>query len=216
MDQMKFYLHMCWQETLQKVRAPNQDFTRRLFEEIYRKYWEPGRHYHTVEHLYWCFSMLDYMVAKLPGIGSVELALWYHDFVYDPHSNDNEERSAEIAVDRIHNGLELPLDFALQVGQLILATKHVGEPKTREAMVLLDVDLSILGAQEGVFDKYEDDVRQEYAWVPEAAYRAHRSEILQRFLDRPYIYSTTEFRASAYEIRARANLNRSIRQLRTA
>jgi predicted metal-dependent HD superfamily phosphohydrolase len=216
MDSDKRYLYFCWLNTLKKGVGFNRDLDRKMFEEIYRKYWEPPRHYHTSEHLHYCFSMLDYMVPNLPDSGQLEFALWYHDFVYDPHSDDNEERSAEVAVDRLTHGLGLSMPYALQVGQLILATKHTEEPQTREAQILLDVDLAILGAPREAFDLYEHRISREYAWVPEAAYRARRAAILQSFLDRPRIYSTPEFKDSAYGIRAPVNLRHALAQLKAA
>lgn len=215
-DSDKRYLYFCWIDTLKKGAGSNRDLDRQVFEEIYRKYWEPHRFYHTVGHLHYCFSMLDYMIPNPPKSGLVEFSLWYHDFVYDPHSDDNEERSAEVAVDRLTHVLELPMPYALQVGQLILATKHTEEPQTREAQILLDVDLSILGAPREVFDLYELRINREYSWVPEAAYRARRSAVLQGFLDRPRIYSTPEFQSSAYGIRAPENLRSALARLKAA
>jgi predicted metal-dependent HD superfamily phosphohydrolase len=93
-----------------------------------------------------------------------------------------------------------------------LATKHNAEPTSRDAALLVDVDLAILGAAPERFDEYERQVREEYSWVPGFLFRRKRREILEGFLARPHVYSTDHFLA-CYEAAARANLVRSIERL---
>jgi predicted metal-dependent HD superfamily phosphohydrolase len=69
------------------------------------------------------------------------------------------------------------------------------------------------------FDEYERQVRGEYQYVPIEIFRSRRAEILEGFLrrdgkERP-IYRTGPYEHT-HEKRARANLERSIRQLREA
>jgi predicted metal-dependent HD superfamily phosphohydrolase len=98
------------------------------------------------------------------------------------------------------------------VRHLILATRHDGSPPAGDAALLVDVDLAILGSPAERFDEYEQQVRQEYSWVPGFVFKRKRAEILEGFLRRPALYHTEHFR-SRYEAVARANLTRSIRQL---
>jgi predicted metal-dependent HD superfamily phosphohydrolase len=74
----------------------------------------------------------------------VELAIWFHDAIYDTHSQENEERSAELASRRI---LEAGggADLVKSVVGLILATKAHDAALIQDAALLIDVDLSILG-----------------------------------------------------------------------
>ena len=81
-----------------------------------------------------------------------------------------------------------------------------------QARTVVDIDLSILGAAEADFDRYEQQIRAEYAWVSDRPFRERRGAILRRFLERPAIYLTPEFRH--LEPRARANLARSLSRLR--
>ena len=74
-----------------------------------------------------------------------------------------------------------------------------------EDLVLLDADLAILGASEDRYARYARDIRAEYAWVPDADYRAGRSRVLQHFLALPRIYFT-DVMFEEGEQRARANL----------
>jgi predicted metal-dependent HD superfamily phosphohydrolase len=99
-----------------------------------------------------------------------------------------------------------------RVYALVMATRHDAAPSKSDAKLVVDVDLSILGAEELRFDEYERQVREEYAWVPEAVFRRERRRILEGFLRRPRIYLTEYFHATR-EARARFNLERSIKAL---
>ena len=75
----------------------------------------------------------------------------------------------------------------------------------------MDADLAILGGTGAEFDRYERQVRQEYAFRSEAEWREGRARVLRGFLDRPRIYLTREF--LRFEGPARANLERSLGQI---
>lgn len=96
------------------------------------------------------------------------------------------------------------------VRDLVLVTRHSGSPVSVDEQVLVDIDLSILGADTPRFDEYERQIRAEYSYVPGFLFRRKRKQILQSFLDRPVIYSTAVLRYRL-EARARENLGRAIR-----
>src|SRR5262249_7257239 len=58
---------------------------------------EPGRPYHDVRHREDCLTQAQALPLKPRMRDLVEVALWFHDAVYDPRSADNEERSARWA-----------------------------------------------------------------------------------------------------------------------
>jgi predicted metal-dependent HD superfamily phosphohydrolase len=183
----------------------------RLFAEVMRRYAEPHRRYHTTQHLDECFVRLDEARDQADRPSEVELALWFHDAVYEVRGSDNEEQSAKwaqsvVAAARLQNVV------GERVRDLILATKHDALPTTSDAALLVDVDLSILGAPAERFDEYERQVREEFSWVPGFIFKRKRREILEGFLQRPHLYTTEHFR-SRHEATARANLARSIQQL---
>ena len=189
------------------VESPDE----RLFAEVMASYSEPHRYYHTTQHLDECFGRLDEARSVADHLHEVELALWFHDAVYEARLQDNEERSASWAVSAAtKTGLSSAV--CARVRELILTTKHNAAPATQDAAVLVDVDLAILGAPVERFDEYERQVREEYAWVPEFLFRRKRREILESLLSRPHLYTTDHFRAML-ETAARENLARSIRQL---
>jgi predicted metal-dependent HD superfamily phosphohydrolase len=176
---------------------------RSLYDALVARYSEPQRRYHTLQHLEECFAAYD-EIADLAGHpADVELALWFHDAIYDTRRSDNEERSADWAQSATGSS---------RVHALIMVTRHAAAPQTVDEKVLVDADLWILGAPEKRFDEYEQQVREEYGWVPGPIYRRKRREILQDFLDRTTIYGTTRF-IQRHEPQARANLARSLARL---
>jgi predicted metal-dependent HD superfamily phosphohydrolase len=151
-------------------------------------------------------------LARTPD--AVEFAIWLHDAVYDPQATDNEAKSALWAMEILTES-GCSEQTATLVRDLILATRHDGEPDFPDARLLVDVDLAILGQSIKAFDRYEKEIRAEYAWVPEPAYIAARCKILERFLGRPRIYFTDRFE-SLYATQARLNLARALAQLQTS
>jgi predicted metal-dependent HD superfamily phosphohydrolase len=174
------------------------------FADLAARYCEPGRHYHTLDHI---AAVLDALDAPSPAL---PLAAWYHDVIYDTRAADNEERSAELARAALP-ALGVPPDVVEEAARLILLTKtHRASEGDTAGWQLLDADLAVLGAEPAAYDRYASAIRQEYAWVPEGDYRAGRSRVLEGFLARPRLY---HLRTDA-EGPARRNLQREIAQLR--
>ena len=180
-------------------------------EALLARYREPARAYHTTRHLEECFAQFDLARGLAAEPGEVQLALWFHDAVYDTRSAENEERSAAWA-DRVLAGVGAPDQVRRRVRGLILATRHAAEPETDDARLVVDIDLSILGAPPPRFGEYEAQVRREYGWVPEPVFRQARAKILRAFLARPFVYATGFFR-NRLEASARANLEASLARL---
>ena len=181
-----------------------------LFQELAARYSEPHRAYHTLAHVSHCLDEFEAVRTQARDPAAVELALWMHDAVYDPRAKDNEEKSAGLAIVILrHAGL--PEALGSTVADMIRASTHRAVPDDSDTRLFADIDLSILGQPAPVFDEYERQVRREYAWVPEALFRAGRGAIVRSFLERPAIYGTDCFRAK-YEEAARANLTRSLLQ----
>ena len=183
-----------------------------VYADLLARYAEPHRAYHTAEHIARCLRDLDRArdVATYPD--EVEWALWFHDAVYDPRATDNEARSAELAR-QVALASDVRRASAKRVYHLILATRHAAPPTDVDQQVLVDVDLASVARPRDEFDEVGQRVREEYAFVPEAEFRATRAALFERLLSRPHIYATAFFRAR-YEQRARANLTRARAHLR--
>lgn len=197
--------HPRWQELANDERA---------YEKLLIMYNEPHRHYHNFAHIANAmkeFKLYQESEKQLKNPIAVEFAIWFHDAIYDPKSDNNEEKSA-LLVQQMALMLESSKEFAEYVGDLVLATKHSSIPENTDAQALVDIDLSILGKTEKEFDEYEAEIREEYSWVPEENFKSRRKSILEGFLKRQTIYSTNFFR-DRYEAQARNNLKRSISRL---
>jgi len=200
-----------WVETWRELGVDDSPALRRLYGDVLDRYSEPHRHYHTSQHLAECFAKVQEIIALAEHPAEVNVGLWFHDAIYDTQRHDNEERSADWARSAAR-GLGASADSAERIHDLIMFTRHAAEPVGIDAQVLVDADLSILGAQPARFQEYEAQVRREYAWVPEAMFRSTRARILREFLDRPHLYCTAHFR-ERYEAQARGNLRDSLRHL---
>ena len=175
------------------------------FDDLVARYQEPHRYYHNLEHI----GEVLKVIAKLSDLandpGSLFLAAWYHDAIYDPRAKDNEARSAELAVAHL-TPLGLARELLDKITALILATSHMQSTSTEtDICILLDADLAILGAEEKRYRRYAEDIRREYAWVDAEAYRVGRSAVLEGFLKRERIYRTDRMFAEGEEA-ARYNL----------
>ncbi|MDX1631368.1 MAG: N-methyl-D-aspartate receptor NMDAR2C subunit [Thermoanaerobaculia bacterium] len=178
-----------------------------LLHALLLRYTESHRHYHDRRHLVDCLqkSATCREIQRRPT--EVDLALCYHDAIYDPGRGDNEERSAALAA-----GVLEPLLSRKRVERIrasILDTRHEGEPAAADGAVVVDVDLSILGADPERYEDYRRAIREEYSWVPESSYRRRRSRLLRSFLDRSRIFATPLFQ-ERLESRARENLAREL------
>lgn len=178
-------------------------------------YAEKARAYHSARHIVACLTLAREApfraAASFPH--EVDAALWFHDVVYDTHAPDNEERSAALAASSLE-AAGVDADVIARVVAHVLSTKH-HRAESSDGALVIDIDLSILGADEETFARFEDEIRREYAWVEAAVYATGRAQVLRRFLARPQIYQTAEA-CRRFEARARTNLARAVAHLEGA
>ena len=181
-----------------------------IFDELSAAYGSEGRHYHDRSHVSECLGHFDQhrQLARQPD--EIELAIWFHDAIYDSTKPDNEERSA-IWAEEYLSGQAVETNAVSRISEIIRATK-THNSTSHDCALMLDIDLGILGTDEAVFERYDQAIRLEYHWVPEERYFAGRVAVLKGFLERPRIYETDHF-YTKYEQRARTNLRRKIREL---
>jgi predicted metal-dependent HD superfamily phosphohydrolase len=185
-----------------------------MLEELVGAYLQPARQYHTLDHIAALLRQLEEHKDGVIDHDAVALAILFHDVVYDPRRQDNEQRSAALARQRLTT-----LGFATalidKVAAYIEATQHGHkvEIKDPDLALLLDLDLSTLAAAPDAYRAYASAIRREYAHVPDAFYRGGRRQILEGFLARQRIYHTERL-FTLWEARARANMSEEIAGLR--
>ncbi len=179
------------------------------FEEVRAHYAGPGRFYHKLDHVQSVLQTVESLGSYTRNQNAVKLAAWLHDVIYDSRASDNEECSADFA-ERWCEKLSIP--EGRLVAALIRKTKTHDADEDADAQVLIDADLAILGASESAYRVYAEQIRQEYAWVPEPEYRMGRRQILERFLTKPRIYHFL----SHLEAAARRNVAAEIAHLAVA
>ncbi len=198
-----------WRRLWEEIGAGYR--TEDFFHQLINAYTAKNRAYHNADHIAHCLHEFDQIKEKLESPTEVELAIWYHDVVYNPNAANNEEKSAECAARALKQAKAASVHID-GVKDLILATRHDQPTRFSDAAYLVDIDLSILGAPPHSYAIYEKNIRKEYKWVPGLIYRKKRKELLISFLEREKIY-LTQFFATKYEQQARHNLKGAINAL---
>jgi predicted metal-dependent HD superfamily phosphohydrolase len=183
----------------------------RIGETLVKAYSGPDRHYHGLKHLDFLFGEIDRHADRIDDRDRLELAAWFHDWIYDTQRNDNEERSAKTAIEMLTE-MGVAAELSDKVAALIRMTNAHTSAGDRDDDLFLDMDFAILGAPADVYDRYTEQVRAEYGWVPEEFFKAGRTEFLRSVLARPRIFLTDIYEAE-FGAQARENIAREIVQL---
>lgn len=229
-----------WQKLCDRVGLSAEADT---FRQLQEKYAQTHRTYHNAGHINACLMHLDATRYPEAGNAYVEYALWFHDAIYNTFSSRNEERSANWAEEMLRKS-GASAEATERVKSLIMATRHGVPPAdaprqpvnsdrnldvllasdraieslsrySRQAALVSDIDLAILGAPPERFEEFERQIRAEYWWTPRNTYARRRAAVLRSFLVRPSIYATDEFR-DRFEQQARTNLARLAARLSRA
>lgn len=179
----------------------------------------PPRRHHTTTHLAEMWAEVDRLVAAteqgaVPAV--VDLAIAFHDVVYDPTATDNEDRSARRAT-RVLDRFGVGGHVVEEVERLVRVTvDHVADRGDLHAALVVDADLWILAAPADRYDRYVRDVRHEYGHVAEPDWRAGRLQVLHhldaRLAKVGYLVGSEQDRADRTR-RARANVAREYAEL---
>lgn len=182
-----------------------------FFAELIADYHTKNRHYHNLQHLVSLFEWSDAYAGHLQEQDVVELAIFYHDIIYNPLRQDNEARSAECAVRELQH-LGVQEEKVNRVATFIRATaKHdLGDAAAASDLAyFLDFDLAILGSDWNVYQNYTRQIRKEYKVYPGFLYKQGRIKVLQAFLAKPHIFFTAAIREQL-ETKARSNMQREL------
>ncbi|MFF3552538.1 HD domain-containing protein [Streptomyces tsukubensis] len=181
-------------------------------ENLLARWSEPQRRYHTTDHLAAVLDRIDLLADRAADPDLVRLAAWFHDAVYRPDRSENEERSAALA-ERALPEAGLGAAATAEVARLVrLTVTHAPEPGDANGAVLCDADLAILAAPPEAYRSYARAVREEYAFVPDDAFRQGRAAVLRQLLALPRLFHTP-YGAREWEAPARANMTAELEEL---
>lgn len=171
---------------------------------IYR---HPSRAYHNIDHIHGMLDRLDESRDLAEHPHRIELAIWFHDAVYDAKASDNEIKSAELWTRKMALFLD---DEPLEWGRrAIIATIDHLPNIDPDIQLLLDLDLAPLGVPYEAFKADTAAVRQEYSHVSDEAFKDGRRAFFSKLIKRPRLYGT-DFWYERMENQARDNLKRVI------
>ncbi len=184
----------------------DENLIEKLWAEIEVNYSNNKRHYHTLLHLENLFIELSTIKSNIKNWDSVLFALYYHDIIYNPLKSNNEEKSAELAVNRM---LQISVTDAeiRHSKNLIVATKLHIKSNDSDINYFLDADLSVLGQSWEGYSVYYKNVRKEFSIYPNFIYNNGRKKVITHFLGSDTIFKTNHF-YNKYEIKARENLQK--------
>lgn len=179
-----------------------------LWNEIEKAYSDSKRHYHTLTHLDNLLDQLTLVKDKINDWDIVLFTLFYHDVVYKATKSDNEERSADIAAEKMKQ-LHIPDERILKCKNQILATKSHLKQTDADTNYFTDADLSVLGQEWDRYSIYFKQVRKEYSIYPDFLYSPGRKKVLNHFLQMDRIFKTDYF-FDAFERQAKSNLAKEL------
>jgi len=182
----------------------NSVLIEKLWKEINKYYSDTGRHYHNLQHLENLLIQLQEVKDKILNWDALVFSIFYHDIIYKPTKNNNEEKSTELAVKRLTEINVSPVIIS-KCAEMILATKKHEHYNDTDINYFTDADLSILGQSWDEYKKYFTQIRKEYSLYPDMIYKPGRRKVLDHFLQMQRIFKTDHF-YERLEIRAKENL----------
>lgn len=182
------------------------DDSQKIHLRLLDGYNEPRRHYHTLAHIEQCMAMFDQCSSLVRNPDALELAVWFHDVIFEPGKSDNEARSADLYL-QFSDGAHDETTRGLVV-RLIMATLHDGSSlEDSDARYMVDIDLSSFGLSWERFLEDSKNLRLENAHLSDAEYYRRKTSFQGCLMARERFYLSDYF-AERLEAQARANLAR--------
>lgn len=199
-QQMEFrFIQLC-----QKMKIP-EDKIVSYYEKLYQLYNEPNRHYHNLVHIFNFLKLFDAFANQIHSKVLFEIAIWYHDVIYQVKKKDNELQSALLAEELFKEYLDTEeQEF---INHLIMSTEnHAPRIPHEDVYLFLDFDLAVLATEHEMYEWYSESIWKEYKVAyPWLLYKIGRKKVLKNFLARDKIYFSAFFLEN-YEKKARQNI----------
>ncbi len=190
----------------------NKDVINTFWQELLKNYEGKKRYYHNLSHISELLQFYYEFESTIIKKEVVLFAIFYHDIIYDVKKNDNEEKSADFAKQRMFD-LSIQTEKIELVYNYIVASKHHKiENNDTDLAFFLDFDMAILGKDWSNYLKYTQKIRKEYSIYPNILYRKGRKKALSHFLENKKIYKTEVF-FNRFEKQARENMQKELDEL---
>lgn len=190
-------------DSTERYELCNWCFKKNPFPEIRKLYSEPQRFYHNENHLNELNGLINFLLVKKQiskeEASKLYIISFFHDAVYDPRDNYNEDKSASLFLEYILRDLEFVsgqfgytdeskkkivteqhqhFNDIFEIYNAILDTKtHI--PSSEISKIFCQLDLFCLtnyNLQELI--EYEHNIFKEYQFVDYITYHKKRLEIL--------------------------------------
>jgi predicted metal-dependent HD superfamily phosphohydrolase/dephospho-CoA kinase len=211
------------------VPARHNTFSKNVFRIIEYAYDDLNRAYHNVDHINEMTEGLFCSTYEHKDHISLQLAILFHDYIYDAGATDNELKSAQIMVDILKRFncelLEDKMNEIKLAALMILSTqKHIiqTDPLSQEiydlfdfdaqemVRVFLDLDLMRFSSSELDTKMHDDDIRTEYSKFDETVFNTSRLEALKYFFDKGDVLTSKTFGLPHLQEQIKNNLKMQI------
>lgn len=203
-------LEIIW-TALASSYTDNGKLVENIWHRIKAVYGENERIYHNLDHLFFIFTLADSINADFENKDAAYFALFYHDYVYDPESGNNEEKSAEVAENDMKS-LGVETDTIHRCVHHILSTKYHEVSTDPDTNYVIDLDLSILGSDADTYTHYAESIRMEYSIFPDEVFYRERHRLLENLLNQQRIFQTQIF-YQLFENNARRNISNELKNI---
>lgn len=177
---------------------------------LLERYSEADRHYHTIEHIEFCLSLFDQVADQCVNSDAVELAIWFHDAIYNFPLVENEKLSADYFMDASEG--YMADDLRQNIFRQVITTDHKVRPVDPDQQILVDIDLSSFGRPWDQFIKDGQNVRRELAYQDDGFFYQQQISFMKQLVARKDFYNTPWFQQQ-FEATARSNLSRYLESL---
>ncbi len=188
------------------------EHTNEWFGKLASQYNEPHRAYHNSHHIADCLKQLNSAPSITSNVDAIELALWFHDVIYEMGANDNERRSARYFLDvtrgRLGNGRRW------RAARHILATIYPSNPRDPDSRYVVDIDLSSFCLPWPQFLRDSANVRRESGHASDAEYARKQQQFLTQLAGSPPFF-LSHYYLQHHEHQAQDNIRRILELLRT-
>lgn len=182
---------------MQEIKLPYE----KLYKVI-KDYANNRLAYHNWEHITEMFMIADNLGIELSQAQNI--AILYHDIVYDINRKDNEEQSASY-MQRELGETDIDDKVIKTASMIIMDTKH-HIPTIDESAIVIDLDMVHLSFDFDIFLYYRDKIRKEYSKISDKEFYQGENYFFENLLKQNKILFTKYFS----EEQLRQNLKQKI------